>query len=54
MPKPMPKRGNPYAHRCRHCDEPKLIIAGGTILVCETCDAPQVDGVTIKPTWRKP
>lgn len=46
----MPKPGNPTSENCRHCDDPKLVVRG--FLFCEKCDAPQVDGITIRPTWK--
>lgn len=49
--KPMPKQGNPHATHCRHCSAPKLVVAR-EVLMCETCDAPMIDGITIRPTWK--
>lgn len=48
--RPMPARGNPAAEKCRHCEGPKLLVRGA--LLCEKCDAPMVDGVTLRPTWK--
>lgn len=48
---PMPRRGDPESNVCRWCGSQKLMIKGEARM-CETCDAPQVDGITIRPTWK--
>jgi hypothetical protein len=53
MAKPMPAQGDPESQVCRHCGEPKLIVRGKT-LMCEICDAPVINGITIRPTWKGP
>lgn len=47
---PMPKQGKPSAAKCRHCSAPKLLVR--KFLLCERCDAPMIDGISIRPTWK--
>lgn len=46
----MPKQGNPASSTCRHCESPRLIVRG--CLFCEKCDAPEINGITLRPTWK--
>lgn len=45
------RQGNPQSATCRVCLGPRLMLRG--ILFCETCDAGQVEGITIRPTWKQ-
>lgn len=48
--RPMLTPGSPEATVCRHCQSPKFIVRG--FLLCETCDAPMIEGETLRPTWK--
>lgn len=48
---PMPPRGNPQSQTCRHCKGLRLKLRG--FWFCERCDAPTVDGVIFRPTWKQ-
>jgi hypothetical protein len=51
MAKPMPPQGDPESQICRHCGDPKVIVR--KFLLCKTCDAPMINGITIRPTWER-